>query len=275
MVYIRGLMKKILIISLLFTLMSCTAYKNVAYFQNTDTYDNTIGGTLPDMTIKPKDMLTIFVTSSLPEGVAQFNMREPRPIDEERVAAGQVRVTQSTGGQIHHYLVDNAGEIEFPVLGKIKLGGLTITQANELIKTKIAPYVNETADYMVNVRIDNFEISVMGEVKNPNTFSVSRDRISILEALAMAGDMTIYGKRDNVKLLREMPNGEYEIHELDLRDANVVNSPYYYMQQRDVLYVEPNTAMAQNATVSTTNRLWLRGISIVLSVGSLLYRVLE
>ena len=274
MVYIRGQMKKILIISLLFTLMSCTAYKNVAYFQNTDTYDNTIGGTLPDMTIKPKDMLTIFVTSSLPEGVAQFNMRVPRPISEERVAEGIVSAS-SGGSKIHHYLVDNAGEIEFPVLGKIKLGGLTITQANELIKTKIAPYVNETVDYMVNVRIDNFEISVMGEVKNPNTFSVSRDRISILEALAMAGDMTIYGKRDNVKLLREMPNGEYEIHELDLRDANVVNSPYYYMQQRDVLYVEPNTAMAQNATVSTTNRLWLRGISIVLSVGSLLYRVLE
>ena len=91
----------------------------------------------------------------------------------------------------------------------------------------------------------------------------------------MAGDMTIYGKRDNVKLLRELPNGEYEIHELDLRDANVVNSPYYYLQQRDVVYVEPNTAMAQNAKVGRTTRLWFRGISIVLSLGSLMYRILE
>ena len=255
--------------------MSCTAYKNVAYFQNTDTYDNTIGGTLPDMTIKPKDMLTIFVTSSLPEGVAQFNMREPRPIDEERIAAGQVRVTQSTGGQIHHYLVDNAGEIEFPVLGKIKLGGLTITQANELIKTKIAPYVNETADYLVNVRIDNFEISVMGEVKNPNTFEVTRNKITILEALALAGDLTIYGKRDNVKVLRERSDGTYEVHELDMRDANILNSPYYYLQQRDIVYVEPNVAMAQNAKVGTTTRLWVQGVSITISLGSLLYRVLQ
>ena len=227
------------------------------------------------MTIKPKDMLTIFVTSSNPEGVAQFNMRDPRPIDEERVANGQVRISASTRGQIHHYLVDNNGEVEFPVVGHIKLAGLTLTQANDAVKAKIAPYINADADYQVNVRIDNFEVSVMGEVKNPNTFSVSRERLSILEALAMAGDMTIYGKRENVKLLRENGEGQYEIHELDLRDANVVNSPYYYMQQRDILYVEPNTAMAQNASIGRTKTLWVRGVSIVISLGSLMYRVLK
>ena len=268
-------MKQIIILSLLFTLMSCTAYKDVPYFQNSATYDSSVGGTLPDMTIKPKDMLTIFVSSSDPDGVAHFNMTEPRPIDEERVAAGQVRASRSTSGQFHHYLVDNNGEIEFPVVGHIKLAGLTLTQANDAVKAKIAPYINSNTNYVVNVRIDNFEVSVMGEVKNPNTFSVSRERLSILEALAMAGDMTVYGKRDNVKLLRENGEGKYEIHELDLRDANVVNSPYYYMQQRDILYVEPNTAMAQEGTVSTTDRLWLRGVSIVISLGSLLYRVLE
>ncbi len=91
----------------------------------------------------------------------------------------------------------------------------------------------------------------------------------------MAGDMTIYGKRDNVKLLRELPNGEYEIHELDLRDANLLDSPYYYMQQRDVLYVEPNEAMAQNASIGRTRQLWVRGIQITISLGSLLYRVLN
>jgi len=96
-----------------------------------------------------------------------------------------------------------------------------------------------------------------------------------LEALAMAGDMTIYGNRDNVKLLRELPNGEYEIHELDLRDANLLDSPYYYMQQRDVLYVEPNEVMAEELKVGRTTRLWFRGASIVLAVGSLLYRMLQ
>ena len=268
-------MKKYLVISLLFTLMSCTAYKDVAYFQNSATYDSSVSAGLPDITIKPKDMLTIFVTSTDNEAVAQFNIRDPRPIDEERVASGQVRVSASTSGQIHHYLVDNNGEIEFPVVGHIKLAGLTLTQANDMVKAKIAPYINGDADYQVNVRIDNFEISVMGEVKNPNTFSVFRERLSILEALAMAGDMTIYGKRENVKLLRENGEGQYEIHELDLRDANVVNSPYYYMQQRDILYVEPNTAMAQNASIGRTKTLWVRGIHIVLSLGSLMYRVLK
>ena len=91
----------------------------------------------------------------------------------------------------------------------------------------------------------------------------------------MAGDMTIYGNRDNVKLLRELPNGEYEIHELDLRDANLLDSPYYYMQQRDVLYVEPNEVMAEESKVGRTTRLWFNGASIVLSVGSLLYRMLQ
>lgn len=115
----------------------------------------------------------------------------------------------------------------------------------------------------------------MGEVTSPNTFTITRNKCTILEALAMAGDMTIYGKRDNVKLLREKGNNEYEIHEIDLRDANILNSPYYYMQQRDILYVEPNEAMVQNAKIGEIRRLWVRGVSITLSIGSLLYRVLK
>ena len=128
---------------------------------------------------------------------------------------------------------------------------------------------------MVNIYIANYQVSVLGEVKNPNTFDVSKNQITILEALAMAGDMTIYGKRDNVKILRELSDGTYEVHELDMRDANILNSPYYYLQQRDIVYVEPNEAMAQNSKVGTTTRLWLNGVSITISLGSLLYRVLQ
>ena len=268
-------MKKYLFLSLLFTLMSCTAYKDVPYFQNAATYDSSVSAGLPDIAIKPKDMLTIFVTSTDEIAVAQFNIQDPRPIDEERAASGQVRLNRSPYGLTHGYLVDNNGEIEFPQLGHIKLEGLTIEQANDFIKNKIAPYLNANADYQVNVRIENFEVTVMGEVKRPDVFTVTRNRMTVLEALAMAGDMTVYGKRDNVKILRELTDGTYEVHELDLRDANIVNSPYYYLQQRDVVYVEPNTAMAQNAKVGTTTRLWFRGISIVLSLGSLMYRILE
>ena len=129
--------------------------------------------------------------------------------------------------------------------------------------------------YQVNTYIHNYDISVLGEVKSPNTFNIGRNKCTVLEALAMAGDMTIYGKRDNVKILRELPDGTYEVHELDIRDANILNSPYYYLQQRDIVYVEPNEAMAQNAKIGQTTQLWVRGASITISLGSLLYRVLQ
>jgi polysaccharide export outer membrane protein len=128
---------------------------------------------------------------------------------------------------------------------------------------------------MVNTYMLNYYVSVLGEVKKPGSFTVERNRMTILEALAQAGDMTVYGKRDNVKLLRELPDGTYEVHELDMRDANILNSPYYYLQQRDIVYVEPNEAMAQNAKIGQTRQLWLRGASITISLGSLLYRVLQ
>ena len=128
---------------------------------------------------------------------------------------------------------------------------------------------------MVNTYIDNYEVTVMGEVKTPQTFTTTRNKMTVLEALAKAGDMTIYGKRDCVKILREKADGEYEIHELDMRDANVLNSPYYYLQQRDIVYVEPNKVMVEESRIGKTTQLWLRGTSITLSLGSLLYRILE
>ena len=175
----------------------------------------------------------------------------------------------------HYYLVDNEGNIDFPVIGKVHVEGLTIDQANDYIKGLISPYLQSGVDFSVNTYIDNFEITVMGEVTRPNTFTLSRPKVTVLEALAMAGDMTIYGKRDNVKLLRELADGTYEVHELDMRDANILNSPYYYLHQRDIVYVEPNEAMAQNAKIGQTTQLWLRGASITISLGSLLYRVLK
>jgi len=269
-------MKKIFILFSLFALLfSCARYKDVPYFQNAATFDGSKGAMLYDMTIKPKDELTIFVYSGTDEkSVLMFNPHEPRPLGSFDKSIGGIRMQWSLG-QIHRYLVENDGCIEFPVIGKIKLEGLTIEQANKHIEQKIAPYVQSGASYQVNTIIDNFEVTVMGEVKSPNTFTVTRNKMTILEALAKAGDMTIYGRRDNVKLLRQQPDGEYSIHEIDMRDANIINSPYYYLQQRDVVYVEPNVAMCQNAEIGTTTRLWLRGTSITISVGSLLYRVLR
>jgi len=264
--------KSFILFSLLTLLFSCARYKDVPYFQNAATFDGSKGAMLYDMTIKPKDELTIFVVSTTDEEAAsQFRVMNPLAIDYTKLP---IRVGGETG-RSRYYIVENDGCVEFPLVGKIHLEGLTIEQANAHIKEKIAPYFKEGVEYHVNVYIRNFEVTVMGEVKRPNTFTVTRDRMTILEALAQAGDMTIYGRRDNVKLLRQQPDGEYSIHEIDMRDANIINSPYYYLQQRDVVYVEPNVAMCQNAEIGTTTRLWLRGTSITISVGSLLYRILR
>ena len=250
---------------------SCANYKSVPYFQNSVDYDATGKEFLYDMTIKPKDELTVFVFSGTDrEAVAPFNMTDMGVVDLQ-----SERISLMGGYPAHRYLVDNEGNIDFPVIGKIHIAGFTIKQANEHIRKLIIPYLRSNTDFVVNVNIENYEVTVMGEVKTPNTFTVSRNKINVLEALAMAGDMTIYGKRDDVKLLRELPDGTYEVHELDMRDANILNSPYYYLQQRDIVYVEPNEVMAQNAKISTTTRLWLRGTSIVISLGSLLYRVID
>ena len=250
-------------------LTSCANYKTVPYFQNAASFQNSPDIKLYDITIKPKDKLSIFVFSSHMEAVALFNMVVKQPLNNIG------RQSYSYGGKFQQYLVDSDGNIDFPLVGEINLQGLTIEQAEAQIKQKIAKHIQEGTDYIVNVRIDNFEVSVLGEVKTPNTFTVTHNKINVLEALALAGDMTIYGKRENVKVLREKHDGEYEVHELDMRDANILNSPYYYLQQRDIVYVEPNLAMVQNAQVGETTRLWFRGASIVISLGSLLYRVLE
>ena len=268
----KGFIKYCLAIIAVIGMGSCSSYKNVPYFQNSDTFDGSNGPGHNDMTVKPKDELIITVFSGSDQNaVVPFNLRDPR--EAQRDDKGFITVQARS--RLHLYLVDNDGNIDFPILGKVHVGGLTINSINSLIKKLVSPYLQPETDCVVTTLIDNFEITVMGEVANPNTFTITRPDINVLEALAMAGDMTIYGKRDNVKILRELTDGTYEVHELDMRDANILNSHYYYLQQRDIVYVEPNEAMAQNAKVGRTTQLWIRGAAITISLGSLLFRVLQ
>lgn len=269
----KVLIKYCLTLMAILCMCSCANYKDVPYFQNSAEFDGSKGAMLYDMTIKPKDQLSIFVTSTPPEAAEPFRVSRPAAIDIKNVRDGGISLTRYGGN--NYYLVENDSTIEFPIVGKINLVGKTIEQANQTIKKMISPYFTKDVLYQVNTYIRNYDISVLGEVKKPNTFNIGRNKCTVLEALAMAGDMTIYGKRDNVKILRELPDGTYEVHELDMRDANILNSPYYYLQQRDVVYVEPNEVMAQNAKIGQTTQLWVRGASITISLGSLLYRVLQ
>ena len=246
---------------------SCSSTKQVAYLQNSDEVSLAQSEYLYDARIMPKDQLNITVSTTNDEAAAPFNMTIATPYN-----VGQRNATQ---GMLQLYLVDNDGMIAFPIIGEIKVGGLTKSEAEHMIEEKIRPYMAETENPIVTVRMSSYSISVLGEVTRPGSYQVSREKINILEALAQAGDLTIYGVRDKVKLIREDAKGKKEIVTMNLNDANIINSPYYYLQQNDIVYVEPNKVKAQNSSVGSMTTLWFSATSILISLVSLLYNILK
>ena len=257
------------ILSLTVILSSCGSYKNVPYFQNSDYVDLSKSEYLYDAKIMPKDVLMITVNTVNPEASAPYNL-----IIRSTLNSSTSSISTS-GGSLQPYLVDNDGRIDFPVLGTLQVGGLTKSQCEKMIHDKLMPYLNAAENPVVTVRMANYKISVLGEVARPGMFTVGNEKINILEALAQAGDLTIYGVRDNVKLIRENAQGKKEIFTLNLNDANIINSPYYYLQQNDIVYVEPNKVKAQNSSVGQTTTLWFSATSILISLTSLLYNILK
>lgn len=161
----------------------------------------------------------------------------------------------------------------FPVIGRLKVGGLTKNEAEDLIREQLQPYLKESP--IVTVRMANYKISVLGEVNRPGTFTVGNEKVNILEALAMAGDMTVYGVRDNVKLIREDAKGKREIINLNLNNAELVVSPYYYLRQNDIIYVTPNKTKAKNSDIGSSTSMWISATSILVSLASLLATILK
>ena len=250
-------------------LTSCSSPKNVAYIKNSEQVDLSRSEFLYDARIMPKDVLTITVSTVNPDAAAPFNLIVRPTLTNTSSTIG------TSSGSLQTYLVSNDGTIEFPVLGTLQVGGLTKNECEKMIHDKIMPYLNAKENPVVTVRMANYKISVLGEVNRPGMFTVSNEKINIFEALAQAGDMTIYGVRDNVKLIRENQSGRKEIHTIILNDANLINSPYYYLQQNDILYVEPNNVKSQNSKVGQVTTLWFSATSILISLASLLYNILK
>lgn len=248
---------------------SCQSYKKVPYLQDAEVINQAQQQEkLYDATIMPKDLLTIVVSCTNPELAVPFNLTVASPMN---VSSGNSSLnSQAT---LQQYLVDNDGRINFPVLGELKLGGLTKSQAEQLIVRNLKPYIKENP--IVTVRMSNYKISVLGEVAHPGTFTISNEKVNLLEALAMAGDMTVWGLRDNVKLIREDANGKQEIHTLDLNKAETILSPYYWLQQNDVVYVTPNKTKARNAGVGNSTSLWFSATSILVSLASILVTIFK
>ena len=260
-------LKAILILFVcILSITSCTSYKNVPYLQNPEVV-NSYMDSLPmyDATIMPKDLLTITVNTSDPEAAAPFNLVVQSPINVARTS----NLTQQPS--LQQYLVNNEGTIDFPVLGRIQVGGLTKNQAEDLIREKLGDYLKEVP--IVTVRMSNYKIAVLGEVARPGMFTVNNEKVNIFEALAMAGDLTVWGLRDNVKLIREDANGKREIINLNLNNAGIVTCPYYYLQQNDIIYVSPNKTKAKNSDIGQSTSLWFSATSILVSIASLLVTI--
>lgn len=255
-------------LTMILVLGSCGSTKNVAYFKNADSISYAASRMLYEAKIMPKDELTITVITTDPKAAMPFNLS----VQQTLGTSGQL---STGGGNLQGYLVDNSGNIEFPILGTLHVGGLTKNQAENLIKSKVKPYLAASENPIVTVRMSSYRVVVTGEVTKPSVISVPQEKMSIIEALAQAGDLTIYGKRENVMLIREDAQGEKSVHRLNLNDANIINSPYYYLQQNDVIYVEPNNVKAQNSAIGSSTTLWFSGVSILTSIASLVVNILR
>lgn len=239
----------VVFLSLFFS--SCQSYKKVPYLQDGEILKQANAQAAPvrDAKLMPGDEISILVSTSDPLASQPFN-------------------AQGTT-----FLLDNQGTINYPVLGKLPLNGLTSREAEKLITEKLKTYIKERPT--VVVRMSGFKISVLGEVASPGVYPVVNEQINVLEALAMAGDLTIYGVRDHIKLIREDRNGHKQFVTLNLNDADLLRSPYYQLQQNDILYVTPNKTKAQSAGIGQSTSLWISGFSVLLSVVSLLVNILR
>lgn len=265
----KKLLFPIIVFSIILTLDSCVSSKTIPYFQNIDSISLAPSKGLYDARIMPKDNLTITVNTTDPAAAAPFNL-----IVRSHLSSTNTSIS-SGYGSLQTYLVDNEGNIEFPVIGKIHVQGLTKNECQDLIKSKIKPYLAETENPIVTVRMSSYRVTITGAVSRPTVVPVTTEKMSVIEAITSAGDLSIYGKRENIILIREKETGEKEYHRLNLNDANIINSPYYYLQQNDIIYVEPNKVLAKNSSIGSSTTIWFSFIGIVTSVASLLVNILR
>lgn len=260
-------MKKILYSLLSAALLaSCTATKNVVYLQD-NILDREEAIVNPkDITVQPRDQISIVVSCREPQLAMLFNLVEVTNRIGNTTAAGQN--TSSVSG----YTVDTDGFIEFPILGRIYVAGLTRKQIADLVKDKLVSedWIKEPT---VTVEFLNLHFSILGAVKSPGQYAMSDDRINIIEALALAGDLDIMGRRDAIYVIRE-ENGKRITRKVDIRSKDIFESPVYYLQQNDIIYVEPNKILAGQSTANENSlrsiSLWMSSLSFLTSIVTLI-----
>lgn len=256
MQYFIGLKKAVPFLFVLL-LFSCKPSKELVYYQNIDGLVSPEQASTYEIKIQPDDLLMIIVSADDRESAMPFNLSSASVPSTYNLMATQGQETMQS------YLVDASGSIDFPVLGKLKVGGLSRTELMQLLEGKISKYIKNP---IINIRLMNFKVSVQGEVTLPGTYPIASDRVTLIEALSMAKDLTIYGKRDNILIIREV-NGVKSYNRVDITKADFIHSPFYYLAQNDVVYVEPNKTRVNGAAVGANT-------GVIISVTSLLITVI-
>lgn len=243
-------------------LSSCASREKVLYFQNISEINNE-SVVKYEPRLQPDDLLMIIVSASDPEAAAPFNL----PIVGVSGNNGSADITNS---QLRYqtYLINNNGDIQFPVIGNLKLGGLTRSDALVKLNAELEKYINNP---IVNMRILNYKVSVMGEVARPGTFDIITERITLPEAISKAGDMTIYGNRSKVLVIREV-DGKKTYNFVDITKSDFINSPFYYLTQNDLVYVEPNKTRINSSAVGPNTSVIISSVSVLITLIALLTR---
>lgn len=259
-----------LFISILF-MYACAPAKDIAYFQKVDSKvtiskNQMIPAGLYEARIKPKDLLSITVVSSEPDASRMYNLIMPQIESAANPNALSSMPTLQT------YEVDNDGNIEFPIFGKIMVSGLTRYEVEAMLHKKLASAFTKEIP-IITIRFTNYSVNILGEVQKPGKFETNTGRMTIFEGLALAGDLTIYGRRDNVKVLREKTDGTKEYITLNLSDKNIIYSPAYYLEQNDVVYVEPNKSKSRSSNYGAAESFGISSLSVLLTLTSLVFTV--
>ncbi|MDM1137810.1 MULTISPECIES: polysaccharide biosynthesis/export family protein [Empedobacter] len=240
----------LLIVIVILTISSCASKKELVYFQGDQQSTTKYEEYIPK--IQSSDMLAISVSAA--------DIKATEPFNQQSVYQVNSGVQNNPYAKV--YTVDENGYINYPLIGNVKVGGLTRTEAENELKAKISKYIVNPG---VNINFTNFRISVLGEVAKPGNFTIPSERVSILDALGMAGDLTINGVRNNIMVIREQ-NGQKQTYNVDLTSKEILNSPVYYLAQNDVIYVEPNNAKISSSKFTPNYSLWISVAGVIISV---------
>lgn len=252
--------KFLVFLVLLIQFSACVSKKDIIYFQNDEIDQSKVSNSYKTI-IKPDDLLQIVITALDTKAVIPFNL-----VMVNFSAAGGPAMGMQ---QQLNYLVDTKGDIDFPVLGKLKVGGKSRQEVIKLLKDKLDPdYVKNPN---INIRITNYKVSILGDVGRPGSYTIPNERITILEAIALAGDLNISGQRYDVLVQRE-ENGQKIEYTVNLLSKEIFTSPVYYLQQNDVVYVKHNYAKIQSASANSNTSLFISITSLLVTMVALLIR---